>query len=300
MTRGGVPLRSPDEAYERLEANAISLAVEIPTNFGRDFHRGGTPEVSAWIDGAMPFRGETIAGYVAGVHARYLANLPHHESSPNPAALVEIQLRYRYNPSFESIYAIAPSVIAILLILIPAILMAVSIAREKELGSITNFYVTPATRLEFLLGKQLPYVAVAFTNFVLLTLIAIVVFQVPLRGSAIALALGALLYVTATTGLGLLISTFTSTQVAAVFATAILTVMPTIQFSGMFQPVSTLDGGARIIGTLWPATYYMHLSVAAFTKGLDFRSLTPDLWALAAFIPAFTLFASLAMRKQDR
>lgn len=295
------PLRSQAEILERLKANDISFSIEIPPHFGRDVKRGSRPEVSVWIDGAMPFRGETIQGYVEGMHLRYLKNLALHEFGHASTALsVDIETRYRYNPTFESIYAMVPAVPTILLIMIPAILMAVSMAREKELGSITNFYVTPTTRLEFLLGKQLPYVAIAMLNFGLLTLMAIVVFQVPLKGGALALTFGALLYVTATTGLGLLMSAFTSSQVAAVFATMIVAMMPTLQFSGIFQPVSTLDGGAKFIGSLWPATYYMHISVGAFTKALDAHDLWSDFVALAAFIPAFTILSAMALKKQDR
>jgi ribosome-dependent ATPase len=230
----------------------------------------------------MPFRAETILGYVEGVHAKYLEDLARQQPGAVSAArAADIVLRYRYNPSFESIYAMVPSVPAILLIMIPAVLMAVSVAREKEHGSITNFYVTPTTRLEFLLGKQLPYIAIAMLNYVVLTVMALVVFQVPLKGSGLTLTLGALLYVTATTGIGLLVSAFTSSQVAAVFATTILATVPTIQFSGMLQPVSTLDGGAKFMGSMWPATYYMHLSVGAF-------------------IPVLTIASALALKKQER
>lgn len=293
-------LYSQAEMIARLKANDISFAIEIPPHFGRDFKRGGIPEVSAWIDGAMPFRGETIQGYIQGVHLLYLKNLIHHESGVAVAVLpVDIETRYRYNPSFESIYAMVPAVQAILLILLPAILMAVSVVREKELGTITNFYVTPSTRFEFLLGKQLPYVAIGILNYALLVAMAIVVFQVPLKGSGLTLTLGALLYVMATTGIGLLVSSFTSTQVAAVFATTILVMMPTMQFSGMFQPVSTLDGGAKFIGTFWPATYYMLVSLGAFTKALEFRDLWLNLLALAAFAPVFTILSALVLKKQD-
>ena len=150
-----------------------------------------------------------------------------------------------YNPTFESIYSIVPSVPALLLLLIPAILMTVSIVREKELGSIINFYVTPTGRLEYLLGKQLPYLAIGMINFFILTALALVVFGVPIKGSFLMLTFCTLLYVMATTGIGMVTSTFTSSQVAAVFVTAILTIMPTIQFSGLLQPVSTLEGSGR-------------------------------------------------------
>jgi len=294
------PLYTADQMKRRLEANDISLAIEIPPLFGRDLRRGGRPEVSALVDGANPLRAETIKQYVAGVHGTFLRDpaqdIGGTHSGPNSA---DIQVRYLYNPTFESIYAIVPSVPAIVLVLIPAILMAVSVVREKELGSITNFYVTPTTRLEFLLGKQLPYIVIGMINYVILMLMSIFVFGVPVKGSALTLTLCAFLYVTVTTGIGLLISTFTSSQVAAVFITAIVTILPTTQFSGLLQPVSTLEGGARRMGSLWPTTYYMHASVGAFTKGLPARLLAEDAIILACFIPVLMVLASLALRSQE-
>lgn len=205
-----------------------------------------------------------------------------------------------YNPTFESVYSMVPSIPALLLILIPAILMAVSIVREKELGSMINFYVTPTGRLEYLLGKQLPYVAVGMINFFVLAGMALFVFAVPVKGSFLMLVLATLLYVTTTTGIGMMISTFTSSQVAAVFVTAILAMMPTIQFSGLLQPVSTLMGKAKIIGWIWPTTYYMHSSVGAYTKGISPGLMIPDIVFLASCIPIFWAFSMLGLRKQEK
>ena len=169
---------------------------------------------------------------------------------------------------------------SLLLALFPAILMALAIVREKELGSITNLYVTPVTRIEFLLGKQLPYIAVAMANFALMFLMALFVFEVPLKGSFLVLLLGALIYVTATTAYGMLISAFTRTQIAALFGTAILTVLPATQFSGMMTPVASLSGTAQLMGRAFPMSYFVPISVGTFTKGLGFADLAPDLVAL--------------------
>ncbi len=205
-----------------------------------------------------------------------------------------------YNPTFESVYAIVPSVPPILLILIPAILMAISVVREKELGSIINFYVTPTGRLEYLLGKQLPYVAIGMLNYFILVAMAIWVFGIPIKGSFLMLTLTTLLYVTTTTGIGLVISTFVSSQVAAVFITAIITLVPTIQFSGLLQPVSTLAGNAKLVGTIWPTSYYMHASKGAFTKGLGADLLMQDITFLAICIPILWTVSTLALRKQEK
>jgi len=187
-----------------------------------------------------------------------------------------------------------------LLALFPAILMTLAIVREKELGSITNLYVTPITRLEFLVGKQLPYVAVAMVNFALMFVMALFVFKVPLKGSFPTLLLGTLIYVTTTTAYGMLISTFARTQIAALFGTAILAVLPATMFAGMMVPVSSLSGMAQIMGRLFPMTYFLPVTVGAFTKGLGFTDLATKLGALAVFIPALTMLSLLLLRTQER
>jgi ribosome-dependent ATPase len=295
------PILSQQEMERRLKNNELSVAIEISADFGRKVKRGDPVAVSAWIDGANPARASTIEGYLEGVHNSYLKRRAIESGHAQAVQLVlNIEARYRYNPTFESIYAMVPSVPAILLVLITAILMAVSVVKEKELGSITNFYVTPTTRLQFLLGKQIPYIVVGMLNFAILTLMAIYLFQVPLKGSGWMLTACAFAYVAAITSIGLLISAFTSSQVAAVFVTTVITILPTVQFSGMMQPVSTLEGGAYWLGHLWPTAYYMHASVGAFTKGLSAREMLNDLLALLAFTPVLTLLNVLALRKQEQ
>jgi ribosome-dependent ATPase len=288
------------DLISRLKSGDIKAAIEIPPNFGLNIKRGRPAWVSALVDGAMPFRAETIRGYLQGMHQLYLADPTIYTTALAPPPPSDIEVRFKYNQDFDSIYAMVPSNIALLLGLFPAILMALAIVREKELGSITNLYVTPVTRIEFLLGKQLPYVAVAMANFLLMLLMALFVFHVPLKGSFSILLLGVLIYVTAMTAYGMLISIFTSTQIAALFGTAILTVLPATQFAGMMTPVSSLAMGAQIVGRAFPMTYFVPISVGAFTKGLGFGDLWTDLVALAVFVPVLALLSVLMLRKQER
>jgi ribosome-dependent ATPase len=294
------PTFSDDDALKRLQADEVATVVEIPPNFSRDLRRGNTPDVLAQIDGANPFRAETIRGYIDGVQSALFSD-PDNRLYQRPSKYTaHFQDRYIYNPTFESIYSIVPSVPAILLILIPAVLMTVSIVREKELGSIINFYVTPTGRLEFLLGKQLPYLVIGMLNFFILVTLALIVFDVPIKGSFLFLTLCTLVYIIVTTGIGMATSTFTSTQVAAVFVTAILTIQPSIQFSGMLQPVSTLEGSAHIVGNFWPTTYYMHSSLGAYTKGLGLDLMLPDILYLLCCIPVLLLVSMIGLRKQEK
>ena len=284
----------------RMRSGELSLVLEIPPNYGKDLRRGRTPELSAWIDGAMPFRAETIGGYVQGMHYDYIADVTLRNMGIVPqSGATGLQVRYRYNQDFKSINAMVPAVIPLLLIMIPAMLTALGVVREKELGSITNLFATPVTRLEFLLGKQLPYIGISMINFFSLVLLAVFVFGVPLKGSLFTLTLGALLYVIATTGLGLLMSSFTRTQIAAMFGTMIATLLPAVGFSGLINPVSSLEGGGAVIGAVYPTTYFLLISRGTFTKALGFADLSGFFLPLVAAVLVIMLLCVLLLKKQE-
>lgn len=274
------PLQSYSELDRRMRNGELAVAIEIPPNFGRDIARGTPVQIGVWVDGAMPNRAETVRGYVQAMHLAWLQEMAGRQASPNrDTSLISIETRYRYNPDVKSLPAIVPAVIPLLLMMIPAMLSALSVVREKELGSIINLYVTPTTRSEFLLGKQVPYIVLGMFNFFLLCALSVFVFGVPHKGSFLTLTLAALLYVTIATGLGLLISTFMKSQIAAIFGTAIITLIPATQFSGMIDPVASLEGPGRWIGQIYPTSHFLTIARGTFSKVLNLT----DLWG--SFIP---------------
>jgi ribosome-dependent ATPase len=240
------PVASHEALLRRLRAGETTLILNIPPDFGRAQRQGRDAQVSAWIDGANTQRAATIQGYVVGGHSSYIAQtMRDARIGAGGGQELRIDTLFRYNPTNDSIFAIAPAVPAMLLLMFPAILMAISVAR-----------------------------------FAVLTL-------------------GALAYVMASTSYGLLISTFSKTQVTAVFATMVIAMMPTVIFSGMIQPVETLEGGARLIGSFWPTRYYMEMSVGAFTKGLSAAQLLENIPLIALFIPIFAGPALVLLKKQE-
>ncbi|MDQ7970960.1 MAG: ribosome-associated ATPase/putative transporter RbbA [Rhodocyclaceae bacterium] len=293
------PLASYDELDRRMRSGELALALEIPPGFGRDLLRGRPVQVGAWIDGAMPQRAETVQGYVQGIHQQWLAEQAN-ERGLGSAAAVAVQTRFRYNPDVRSLPAMVPAVIPMLLLMLPAMLTALAVVREKELGSIVNLYVTPVTRTEFLLGKQLPYVALAMFNFALMCALAVTVFGVPMTGSFAALALAALLFCLASTGMGLLASAVTRSQIAAMFFAMIGTIIPAQQFAGLTDPVSSLQGTGRWIGEIYPATHMFAISRGVFSKALGLADLHQALLPLAASVPVILGIAIVLLRKQDR
>ncbi len=294
------PISDYEDLDRRMRAGKLSLAIEIPPGFARDIARGRRVEIGAWIDGAMPMRGETVRGYVQGMHVQWLsAKAKEAGLSQGLAALANIETRFRYNPDVQSLVAMVPAMIPLLLLLIPAMLATLSVVREKELGSIVNFYVTPTTRLEFLLGKQLSYLVLSMLSFLLLTLLAVTVFGVPLKGSFLTLAAGAVLYVGATTAIGLLISTFTRSQIAALFGTAVLTMLPAASYSGMIDPVSSLEGAGRLIGEIYPTTHFLTIARGTFSKALNFSDLQASFLPLALAVPVLLVLSAVFLKKQE-
>ncbi|WP_053182911.1 ribosome-associated ATPase/putative transporter RbbA [Pseudomonas kilonensis] len=293
-------IRDAKELHRRLQRSEIKLALEIPPGFGRDLYAGRQPTVGAWLDGGIPFRAETSRNYVQAVHQANLEQLTEFSSrAPTRQPGATLETRFRYNQDVVSVNAIGPGVMALILAFIPAMLTALGIVREKELGSITNFYATPLTRLEFLLGKQVPYLAVSLINLALLTAMNRWLFGVPFKGSGLTLAVGGMLYVLATTSMGMLISAFTRTQIAAILGTMIITSLPTIQFSGLIVPRSSLEGAASVMGQLFPAGYFLDIAVGTFTKALDLRQLWPQCLALGGFFLGFTGLSLIMLKKQE-
>ncbi|MCF6751677.1 ribosome-associated ATPase/putative transporter RbbA [Pseudomonas stutzeri] len=294
------PLASYDELDRRLRSGDISLAIEIPPNFGRDLKRGAVPQVAFWIDGAMPMRADTIKGYAQGIHLTYLQQLAREAGVEAQLSPADVAIRYRYNPDVQSLPAMVPAMIPLLLMMIPAMLTALGVVREKELGSITNFYVTPTTRLEFLLGKQLPYIALGMFNFATLALLAVFVFGIPIKGSILTLCLGALLYVACATGLGLLMSSILNSQIAAIFGTTIVTLLPAIQFSGLIHPVSAMEGVGAFVGKLYPTSHFLIISRGVFSKALGLVELYPYFIPMLLAIPLLTALSVAGLRKQEK
>ncbi len=289
------PIQDYADLDRRMRSGELALAIEIPPNFSRNLARDNTVEISAWIDGAMPQRAETVLGYVKGMHQSWVSSA----LGDNSAPAASIETRFRYNPDVKSLPAMVPAVMPMMLLLIPAILSALAVVREKELGSIINLYVTPVTRTEFMLGKQLPYIVLAMINFLLMVAFAIWVFEVPIKGSFPALLIASIFFVSFATAFGLLSSTFTRSQIAAIFFTAMGSLIPTIEFSGMIHPVSSLEGVGRIIGELNPTTHFITISRGVFSKALTLPELLPAIFSISMGALLVMLLSIALLGKQE-
>ena len=295
------PIQSEAEIDTVLKSSGAILVIDIPSGFGRDLARGLKPEVGFYVDGSMPFNATNIRGYIGSLITAYTKDRIAESGLPvSLKAPAGIEPRFMYNQDFDSINAIAPGVMMLVLMMIPAMMSAVGVVREREIGSIANFYASPAAVAQYLIGKQLPYIAVGMVNFAAMMLMIIYLFGVPLKGSFAGLAIGTLLMVSATTALGLLISCFVRSQLAAIFATAIITMIPAQTYSGFLYPLSTMEGGALVIGKTFPSSWYYTVSVGSFTKGLHTADLLHEYAAIAAFAATSLILACLLLKKQEK
>ncbi|MBQ9335830.1 MAG: ribosome-associated ATPase/putative transporter RbbA [Lentisphaeria bacterium] len=291
------PVKNYEDLDRRMRSGELSMVVEIPPKFGQRVDRGESPEVCFWIDGAMPTRAETVNGYAVSLHSKWLE--ARNNSSSGSNSDLSIQTRYRYNPDVLSLPAMVPAMIPVLMLMIPAILAALAIVREKEMGSIINLYVTPLTRTEFLLGKQFPYLLVAILSYFLLIVMAVTVFDVPVKGSMPTLLVTAVMYCAISTGMGLLFSSVTQSQIAVIFLTMLGTLLPSVQMCGLTSPVDAQEGAAKFIGTIFPTSHMLTISRGIFNKALEFRDLHQSILILLIMIPIILGLGVALQKKQE-
>ena len=232
LYRDNVPNGS--SAVEMIRRDGVKLVIDIPQRYGEKLVRNELPQVNFLIDGAFPMMADNVKSYIQGIMTSYETNL----SAKGVKVKSPFEVRFSYNENFESVYVMVPGIIMMALMMLPCIMTALGVVREKELGTITNLYTCPATVFQFLLGKQLPYIALAFASFLTMILTAVIVLGVPVTGSLAALSYGALLTVMASTAFGLLVSSFVKSQIAALLGAAVITILPTINgfesFSRMY------------------------------------------------------------------
>ncbi|WP_314252613.1 ribosome-associated ATPase/putative transporter RbbA [Eikenella halliae] len=282
-----------------LTNGSARMVIEIPPGFGKDLTLGRRPQLAFYFDGSWPFVGENLSGYAQGILNRYMAEL-YRERGIRIDTSGGLQTRFIYNPTFKSINALTPGFLMLSLMMIPAMLTALSVVREKEIGSIMNLYSSPASTFQYLFGKQLPYVLLSLLSYLILLGVVVFGLGVPLKGSFIALTAGVLCFVFASTGFGLLVSTFVRTQVAAIFAAAILAMIPALDFSGMLYPASTLSGAGKWIGIFSPTSWFQTISLGVITKGLGWRDVDTLCGMLLLFFAAYWLAAGLLLKKQEK
>jgi ABC-2 type transport system permease protein len=287
------------DAARLIASGQVRVVLVIPPQFGKTLAQGRPAAIQTLVDGSFPSRAMTTKGYVTAINAAFslaavAQAVSHATGLPQQEALAQLtpialESRYLYNQSVSSIWSLAPKLIMVILMLSPPFLTALGVVREKENGSIFNIYASNVSRGEFLVGKLAPYVAISSVNILLLWLLAVLLYQVPFKGSLLFFLPATLVYVLCTTGIGLLVSVLVCTQVAAMIVTMVVTMIPAVLYSGLIIPIVSLGAGAHVVAQLMPAMYYTDIVVGCFLKGVGLMSLWRPLAVLAGY--ACLLFA---------
>jgi len=296
---------SPDELDRLIASARVRAAVVIPPDFSRRLLAGDAATVQILVDGTFPSRALIASGYITAIDAQFTAMLAADYAARRGVVRTGIvpatvDGRVWFNPSLETKNSLIPGLMVISLMFYPALLAALVLVREKERGTIFNLYCSPVARWEVIIGKAVPYVGLAMVVFALLFAMNIFVFHVRFVGNPFVLTAAALLYTTASVGFGLVISVFTTSQGAAMLVTFIGLMTPSILFSGLMTPVSSMEPSARIIGRFIPASYFIAMVRGVYLKGLGFGHFAHALLTLAAFAAIVYTAAILGFRKRVR
>lgn len=280
---------------------AIRMAIVVPERFAEQLMAGSSVTVQTLLDGTFPLHADTLKGYVIAINRAFTQELltdflartrglvP--EEARRFVEPVSLETRYLYNQEVRSTWSMVPALIMFALMVASPLLTALGVVREKKTGSIYNIYSATVSKTEFLIGKLVPYFVISMVNVAVLWAIAVWFFGVPFKGSFTAFFLASLLFILCSTGIGLLISLLVRTQMAALIITIIIAMVPTILFSGLLVPVSSLSLGAQVQAHLFPAMYYTDVVRGSFLKGLGLETMWTDLFALAGFAVGLRLVA---------
>ena len=303
-------VRSERDLGPLLADSDIRFAIIIPPRFQENLLAGRPVAVQSLIDGTFPFRTSTSKGYVIAINAAFNGELLAGYVSrrfgvgPEQAAAmaqpVGLQLRYLYNQEMKSIWSIASAMMMFILMICPPFLTALGVVREKENGSIYNIYASTVTRGEFLLGKLTPYVGISVINVLVLWLIATRIFGAPFKGDPLFFFIVSVIYITCTTGIGLLVSLIVRTQIAAMMLTTIVTVVPSVLYSGLLVPIASMDAASKFEAHLFPAMYYTEIALGSFLKGIGLDQLWGNALVLTLYAAVLWTLSYLLFHKRPR
>ncbi len=294
--------RDEADINRALDAGVAPVALVIPPGFGRELSAGRSASVQTLLDGAFPPTALVAQNYIAAINAAFsgerVAQYTTARTGRTPLGPIEVETRVWFNPTLASINAIVPGLFAVILMAFPPLLSALAIVREKERGSIQQIFVSPTHPYEFILGKLIPYGALAFVEMLIILAAGVFWFRVPFQGNVLLLLAAGLIYVFTSVGIGLLVSTVTRTQVAAVLMALVLTMMPSFIFSGFIYPIHTMPLGTQLLSAIFPARYFTEIARGIVMKGVGFSQLASEFAVLALYTVAVIGLAAWRFKKK--
>jgi ABC-2 type transport system permease protein len=282
-----------EDPMRQMDLGKVKMVLVIPTFFEQRLTKGWPVDVQVLVDGAYPNTASLIGAYVDAILADSSAQVMAHYSATRPgyealeAVPIELKTSGWYNSAFRSNDFMVPAIIALVLIVFPPVVGTISLAREKETGSILNMYCSSLSKLEYLLGKMSPYVIISYGNFLLFFVITIYLFDVPMRGSLFSLCFFSFFYVASAVAIGLLVAVLLNSQVASILVTFVVTVMPAFLYTGFMVPISSMQENAQYMSWVIPTTFEIDLLRKIMVKGASFKYLRLDVVMILLFFFGF-------------
>lgn len=297
-------VRNYREAGDMLDHDTADAILVILPGFARTLSNGGEAQMQTLLDGSYTPSAQVAESYIEAINAAYNGKIvsefieSRSGQSLDQYIPLQVQSRVLYNPGLKSVNVIVPGLFGVILMALPPLLSALAIVREKERGSIQQVFVSPIRPLELIVGKLIPYAVIAFVEMIIVLTGGILWFGVPFQGSLLLFLAASILYVLCTVGIGLLISTLTRSQVTAGLLAMVLTIMPSMLFSGFIFPVHTMPTPMQVYANIFPARYFIDISRALALKGQGFSSVAPAMGFLAIYATGLILFSALRFKKQ--
>ncbi len=294
--------QTPEQIEKLIKNEEVLLSIEIPSDFSRKLKTGETATIQILLDGTESNTALIALGYLGRILEEYSAkllvqNLNREGRVDFEECGVDLQQRIWFNPNLESRLFYVPGVIASIAFLIPIILTAQSIVREREIGTLEQIMVTPIRAGQLMLGKTLPFAMVGFFDVVMIALIGIFWFGVPLKGNPIHLLLGTMLFLMSSVSIGLFISTISSTQQQAQISTFFFTI-PAFTLSGFAFPLENMPEWIQTLTYANPLRYFLVIIRGVFVKGVGLDILWPQMLALALLGGSMIVLSSLRFKKR--
>lgn len=291
--------RDQREVRRLMDAGTVRVALVIPRGFGLDLLAGRNAQVQTLVDGTHASTALIIRNEAEAVTTAFALGQAVGSVGPSgPALHAPAEPRVWYNPALRSATFVVPGLFAVILMGFPPLLTVLAVVREKESGSVQQIYASPVRAWEFVAGKMIPYIIIAYAELVSILVLGAWWFELPFRGSPALLALASTLYVFCTVGIGLLVSTVTRSQVVAMLLAIVITFMPAFLFSGFIFPISSMPEAMQWYTRLFPARYFTEASRGLFLRGTGWGQLLDELVILAAYTGVVFGTAAFRFRKK--